>query len=518
MDQLINLPPTPYPVQEVAPKGHIFIKVLVTVLVLGLLGGGSAWAYFQYFAVNPEMQIYKAFMNGENIKTNSFTFDVSAKGKIPSKKSISGLTGLGSFGFEEESKMEEFIDVEVKINVKGIIDETDKKNAKQQFSVSISGKEGETELEKPFLFEFLNDSKVVALRIPKIPSVMGVDFSDLNNQWVAYDYSKFREKIDEFREQKNVGSVKKLSDEDEKRLIETAKRVVLEKPPLTVTKKFKKENVSGVETQPYAFSVSKENFLYLMQELAKDEKFGIKEGEMKEVEKFLDQVTKLDGTIWVSTGKESLPYKISLAGDFQDEKFKDQGVVHVVITMAFADFNKPVTIEAPKDAITFEEAFKKIMAKADPFNADQNLGDAPPYSPGDPYAETDVFGLPQQGASGEIPVDPYAGLEGHAYVLEDNGESITIKFLDEKGMRQTQSIGRPAGYFGGTLDNDSDGLEEIIEKLFKTDLSKGDTDGDGLSDGWEVNVYKTHPLYKDTDGDGYDDGMEVKTKHDPLKK
>jgi HSP20 family protein len=37
-----------------------------------------------------------------------------------------------------------------------------------------------------------------------------------------------------------------------------------------------------------------------------------------------------------------------------------------------------------------------------------------------------------------------------------------------------------------------------------------DTDGDGLSDGDEVNTYTTDPILADTDGDGLTDDVEVK--------
>jgi hypothetical protein len=44
-----------------------------------------------------------------------------------------------------------------------------------------------------------------------------------------------------------------------------------------------------------------------------------------------------------------------------------------------------------------------------------------------------------------------------------------------------------------------------------------DTDGDGLSDADEVNVWGTNPLLADTDGDGWTDGVEVKQyAFDPL--
>ena len=43
-----------------------------------------------------------------------------------------------------------------------------------------------------------------------------------------------------------------------------------------------------------------------------------------------------------------------------------------------------------------------------------------------------------------------------------------------------------------------------------------DTDGDGLSDYDEINVYHTSPYLEDTDGDGVSDGVEVKLRTDPL--
>lgn len=49
-----------------------------------------------------------------------------------------------------------------------------------------------------------------------------------------------------------------------------------------------------------------------------------------------------------------------------------------------------------------------------------------------------------------------------------------------------------------------------------TDPLSADTDGDGLSDGQEVNVYRTTPTNADTDGDGLKDGEEVGRGTNPL--
>lgn len=71
--------------------------------------------------------------------------------------------------------------------------------------------------------------------------------------------------------------------------------------------------------------------------------------------------------------------------------------------------------------------------------------------------------------------------------------------------------------FGQAVDSDKDGLDDVREKEIGTDPQKADTDGDGLSDGDEVIVYKTSPLISDSDGDGLSDGDEVLIWHsNPL--
>jgi hypothetical protein len=59
------------------------------------------------------------------------------------------------------------------------------------------------------------------------------------------------------------------------------------------------------------------------------------------------------------------------------------------------------------------------------------------------------------------------------------------------------------------LDSDGDGVNDPVEDFIGTDSANPDTDGDGLSDGDEVNVYLTTATYWDTDGDYLPDLYEV---------
>jgi hypothetical protein len=65
-------------------------------------------------------------------------------------------------------------------------------------------------------------------------------------------------------------------------------------------------------------------------------------------------------------------------------------------------------------------------------------------------------------------------------------------------------------------DPDHDGLTNLQEFQQGTDPHNADTDGDGLRDGDEVNIYHTNPLVPDTDGDGVPDGVEIANGTDPL--
>ncbi|KKL57433.1 hypothetical protein LCGC14_2235450, partial [marine sediment metagenome] len=66
------------------------------------------------------------------------------------------------------------------------------------------------------------------------------------------------------------------------------------------------------------------------------------------------------------------------------------------------------------------------------------------------------------------------------------------------------------------FDTDGDGLSDGDEvNTYLTDPNESDTDGDGLSDGDEVNTYGTDPNDSDTDGDDLTDGDEVRKGYDP---
>ena len=67
------------------------------------------------------------------------------------------------------------------------------------------------------------------------------------------------------------------------------------------------------------------------------------------------------------------------------------------------------------------------------------------------------------------------------------------------------------------VDTDGDGLPDGDEvNIYFTNPVLADTDSDTLSDGDEVNIYATDPVLADTDSDGFDDNIELDAGSDPV--
>jgi len=98
---------------------------------------------------------------------------------------------------------------------------------------------------------------------------------------------------------------------------------------------------------------------------------------------------------------------------------------------------------------------------------------------------------------------------GNGFFRDSDGDGIPNS--DEEDIYRTDPE---------RADTDGDRVSDYDEIFkYKTDPLKADTDGDGVSDGDELNKYKTNPLYPDTDGDNISDGEEIFLyKTDPLHK
>lgn len=97
-----------------------------------------------------------------------------------------------------------------------------------------------------------------------------------------------------------------------------------------------------------------------------------------------------------------------------------------------------------------------------------------------------------------------------------NGRSRTVIRTNDFVRNTTAAIRLVRTFGHAIVDRDSDGLDDADETVAGTDPSYPDSDGDGLLDGDEVNLFGTGPMTADSDGDGCSDGQEVDLGTNPL--
>ncbi|MGZ9817103.1 DUF3289 family protein [Peribacillus simplex] len=94
--------------------------------------------------------------------------------------------------------------------------------------------------------------------------------------------------------------------------------------------------------------------------------------------------------------------------------------------------------------------------------------------------------------------------------LQDNIEYEVKSFISPTKYDSDRN-----GISDADEDIDEDGLSNKDEQANQTNLIKGDSDQDGLTDGFEVHQFDTLPNKYDTDNDGLSDGDEYTLKTNP---
>ncbi|XRG77295.1 DUF3289 family protein [Rossellomorea sp. GAMAL-10_SWC] len=97
--------------------------------------------------------------------------------------------------------------------------------------------------------------------------------------------------------------------------------------------------------------------------------------------------------------------------------------------------------------------------------------------------------------------------------LQDNIEYEVRSFLSPTKYDSDQN-----GISDADEDIDEDDLSNKDEQAFQTNLIKGDSDQDGLTDGFEVHQFDSLPNTLDTENDGLSDGDEYALKTNPNVK
>ena len=122
--------------------------------------------------------------------------------------------------------------------------------------------------------------------------------------------------------------------------------------------------------------------------------------------------------------------------------------------------------------------------------------------------DTVIIDVTASDADGDTLAFSSTGLPSYASLVDHGDGSATLTI--------SPTIG-DAGIVNATISVADDGTPLMYDQVsFLIDVAALDSDGDGLTDYEEINVYGTAPGSVDTDGDGIEDGVEVGYASDPL--
>jgi len=141
----------------------------------------------------------------------------------------------------------------------------------------------------------------------------------------------------------------------------------------------------------------------------------------------------------------------------------------------------------------------------------------------------DVIGAGADGRSASVGFQTFGGHDLVSYCWRSEGmihDGLGLSFVIGLGTDPARSDTDGDGLSDGdeldegtdpfVADMDLDGLPDGIEVALGTNPFQPDSDGDGILDGEEVNVLGTNPSSADTDGDGFPDGEELMNGTDPT--
>lgn len=147
--------------------------------------------------------------------------------------------------------------------------------------------------------------------------------------------------------------------------------------------------MEGEDSYHFSLEIDKEESKQLFKDLIRVvyEKSPIGENNIKGMESALDEALEKieisDIEMWIGKKSRNL-YKISTGFSARDNKNKKEEI-KISTSLAYKNFNEPVNVEAPQNAMPFEEIFKNLMGgmigvnsvlpPCDKFQQDENKDD-----------------------------------------------------------------------------------------------------------------------------------------------
>jgi len=355
---------------QMKTKSHGFLKFLIVLIILVVIGGAGyfvAGKYFNFASPSPETVIAKMLQNMASVKTSHSVIQMEADIIDNASK-----TNQGKF----------------LLNATGDTDTTDLQNIKSNDSFSLNltipGSDTPVASFGANVISIDKDAylKISTITIPNAFSYPGLDVSQINGKWFKIDQSSYDTLL---QAESGQAQTITLPSTDNSALIKKAEDLAIAENMFTFNKKLSDETVSGQDTYHYLVTINKDKLKdYITKVMALETQQQAAQGgstaanqDMVQaiiqsfVSSTIDSIGDVNVEMWIGK-KDYMLYqaKIDKVVDISKMIGFDSSV-EIKFDNISSDFNKPITVQAPTNTQKIETVLLPLL-KIQQINSDMN--------------------------------------------------------------------------------------------------------------------------------------------------
>lgn len=324
------------------PRSHKKLFMGVAALVLVLLSGGGAYAYYSGMFLPMPRLLMEAFDGARTAKGASY--DATVAISLP-KSALEGLSML-SGGITSG---------QLSLGVKGGYDISDPENVKSANVITLDlgsvSAAGEIRVLDGMLYAAITKAPAIGL-LPVLASY--------ENKWIAMPYGSENGQVIENPAMAfspiDTSIAGKLTEAEKAELARMFRQARI----IKVTKKFSPEMMGGALSYHFAFDLDREGIRAFMEDLelyintVGKEDSALSAFDLEMASEELDKnLRDFRGEMWVGRA-DKLPRKISLDFSMITPEFPDESV-NVKLVSIWSGWNEPVSVVAPAETFTLQE-------------------------------------------------------------------------------------------------------------------------------------------------------------------
>lgn len=241
------------------------------------------------------------------------------------------------------------------------VDSIDKENIKAKLNVKGEYINHAEQLNAEAQIRIVN--KQLYINLKKLPEQFGGSIlTSFNNQWIKFDISDLTASTPQAQQlflSSEPDTYKKIKENES-----VIKAAYMRNKFIIFDKSLTTETINSVATKHYRFKIDKDK-LYAFYAEVMPLITNITPSESKEITRMLteqnnthDISSNITGGLWIGKN-DTLPYKMNLDISMEDPQTAQKSTMY--ISIEFTNFNVPLDIQAPANAISPYELDKEMM-------------------------------------------------------------------------------------------------------------------------------------------------------------